>query len=80
MRPHDLVEFVGPQSLVLNWPAYGAQGAIQSVTDRAVFVMWEGSTSAVAWPPEWVRQCDEHLDTPAAGCPSKGIGPTESIR
>ena len=64
---NGLVMFVGPESLVLNWPAHGEQGAIYSVTDRTVYVLWERSPILVAWPPEWVRPCDETSDVYAGG-------------
>ena len=55
VSPHDLVEFVGPDGPVLQWPGRGERGAVESVESDMVRVVWERSPLLVAWPLDWVQ-------------------------
>jgi hypothetical protein len=57
LRPHDPVEFIGPSGPVLQWPKAGERGAVESVGDGVVRVVWERSPLEVAWPKEWIKRC-----------------------
>jgi hypothetical protein len=57
LRPHDLVEFIGPSGPVLRWPGDGERGAVESLGDGVVRVVWERSPLVVAWPREWIKRC-----------------------
>jgi hypothetical protein len=59
LRPHDLVEFVGPPSAVLKWPAQGERGVVRHMCDGTVHVVWERSTLVVAWPAEWIAPSED---------------------
>ena len=59
MNPHDLVEFVGPDGPVLQWPARGERGAVESVENDMVRVVWERSRLFVAWPLDWVKRSEQ---------------------
>jgi hypothetical protein len=56
MSPHDLVEFVGPDGPVLQWPRRGERGSVESVESDMVRVVWERSPLLVAWPLDWVQR------------------------
>lgn len=66
VRP-DLVEFAGPSSPVLNWPAPGEHGVISRAEDNVLQVVWERSPLVVAWPAEWIKRLDESEDDNAGG-------------
>jgi len=56
LRPGALVMFVGPPAPVVDWPSSDEQGTVLAVTEeQTAHVMWERSTTIVAWPPEWLR-------------------------
>lgn len=55
VSPNEIVEFVGPHGPVLQWPAQGERGAIESVGAGMVRVVWERSPLFVAWPLDWVK-------------------------
>ena len=56
LRPHDLVEFIGPRGPVLQWPEDGERGAVESLGDGVVRVVWDRSPLVVAWPQEWIKR------------------------
>jgi len=58
LRPHDLVEFIGPCGPVLQWPGDGEHGVVESLGERVVHVVWERSPLLVAWPQEWIKRLD----------------------
>jgi hypothetical protein len=64
LRPHSLVEFVGPSGAVLQWPRGGERGAVDSLGDGVARVIWERSPLVVAWPQEWLRKVQ--ADPPAS--------------
>jgi hypothetical protein len=61
MGEWDAVEFVGPASPVLRWPEPSEHGVIARVGDPegTVHIVWERSTTVLAWPVEWVRKVDD---------------------
>lgn len=59
LRPHDLVEFVGPDGAVLQWPRSGERGTVESLGDGVAHVLWERSPLVVAWPLEWIKPASQ---------------------
>ena len=53
---HDVVEFVGPDGPVLQWPKSRERGMVESLGDGVVHVVWERSPLVVAWPVEWLKR------------------------
>jgi len=56
LSPQDIVQFIGPDGPVLQWPTSGERGFVESLGDGVVRVVWERSSLVVAWPLEWIKR------------------------
>jgi hypothetical protein len=67
----DSVEFVGPSSPVLSWPAPMERGVVTRVQagQGSALVVWQHTTAVLAWPVEWVRRADEPSSVAAEQAP-----------
>ena len=54
----DTVEFIGPSSPVLGWPALGERGVVTQMQDDqdSAMVVWQQTTAVLAWPSEWMHR------------------------
>ena len=54
----DTVEFIGPSSPVVGWPALRERGVVTKMQDDqdSAMVVWQETTAVLSWPTEWVHR------------------------